>query len=68
LKNTVLLKKLEAITGFFYWDLKINSSKIYEKFKIIMIMFENNPITKLFNIKYPLIQGGMAGISESKLV
>ena len=31
-------------------------------------MFENNPLTKLLGIKYPIIQGGMAGISESKLV
>jgi len=31
-------------------------------------MFENNKITKLLGIKYPIIQGGMAGISESSLV
>lgn len=31
-------------------------------------MFENNKITKLLNIKYPIIQGGMAGVSESILV
>lgn len=31
-------------------------------------MFENNPLTKLLGIKYPIIQGGMAGISESNLV
>ncbi|OQX00746.1 hypothetical protein BWK69_00835 [Candidatus Parcubacteria bacterium A4] len=31
-------------------------------------MFENNKLTKLLNIKYPIIQGGMAGISESVLV
>jgi len=31
-------------------------------------MFENNPLVKLLNIKYPIIQGGMAGISESQLV
>lgn len=31
-------------------------------------MFENNKITKLFEIKYPIIQGGMAGVSESILV
>jgi len=31
-------------------------------------MFENNKLTKLLNIKYPIIQGGMAGISESSLV
>lgn len=31
-------------------------------------MFENNRICRLFDIKHPIIQGGMAGISESKLV
>lgn len=31
-------------------------------------MFENNKLTKLLNIKYPIIQGGMAGVSESALV
>jgi enoyl-[acyl-carrier protein] reductase II len=31
-------------------------------------MFENNKITKLFKIQYPIIQGGMAGVSESTLV
>jgi enoyl-[acyl-carrier protein] reductase II len=31
-------------------------------------MFEENPLVKLLGIKYPIIQGGMAGISESKLV
>ncbi|KPJ57589.1 hypothetical protein AMJ49_00120 [Parcubacteria bacterium DG_74_2] len=31
-------------------------------------MFENNKICQLLNIKYPIIQGGMAGISESRLV
>ncbi len=31
-------------------------------------MFEKNKITKLFNIQYPIIQGGMAGVSESTLV
>lgn len=31
-------------------------------------MFENNKITKLFKIQYPIIQGGMAGVSESILV
>ena len=31
-------------------------------------MFENNKLTKLLNIKYPIIQGGMAGVSESTLV
>jgi enoyl-[acyl-carrier protein] reductase II len=31
-------------------------------------MSENNKICQLLNIQYPIIQGGMAGISESKLV
>ncbi len=31
-------------------------------------MFENNKITKLLGIKYPIIQGGMAGVSEAVLV
>ncbi|MCK9578171.1 nitronate monooxygenase [bacterium] len=31
-------------------------------------MFENNRITKILNIKYPIIQGGMAGVSDSNLV
>ncbi len=31
-------------------------------------MFENNPLTKILGIKYPIIQGGMAGVSESGLV
>ena len=31
-------------------------------------MFENNKLTKLLNIKYPIIQGGMAGVSEANLV
>jgi len=31
-------------------------------------MFENNKLIKLLNIKYPIIQGGMAGVSESMLV
>jgi enoyl-[acyl-carrier protein] reductase II len=31
-------------------------------------MFEDNKLTKLLEIKYPIIQGGMAGISESSLV
>lgn len=31
-------------------------------------MFEGNKLSQLLNIKYPIIQGGMAGISESKLV
>jgi len=30
-------------------------------------MFENNKLTKLLRIKYPIIQGGMAGVSESAL-
>jgi len=30
-------------------------------------MFENNKLTKLLNIRYPIIQGGMAGVSESIL-
>ena len=30
-------------------------------------MFENNRLTKLLNIKYPIIQGGMAGVSEAVL-
>ncbi len=31
-------------------------------------MFENNKLTKLLGIKYPIIQGGMAGVSERSLV
>lgn len=31
-------------------------------------MFEDNKLTKLLEIKYPIIQGGMAGISEATLV
>jgi len=31
-------------------------------------MLENNKICQLLNIQYPIIQGGMAGISESQLV
>ena len=31
-------------------------------------MFEDNHLTKLLGIKYPIIQGGMAGISEANLV
>ncbi len=31
-------------------------------------MFENNKLTKALNIKYPIIQGGMAGVSEAILV
>jgi len=31
-------------------------------------MFQNNKLCQLLNIEYPIIQGGMAGISESKLV
>jgi enoyl-[acyl-carrier protein] reductase II len=31
-------------------------------------MFEENKVCQILNIKYPIIQGGMAGISESNLV
>jgi len=31
-------------------------------------MFENNSLVKLLGIQYPIIQGGMAGISEHSLV
>ena len=31
-------------------------------------MFEDNRIVQIFGIKYPIIQGGMAGISEANLV
>lgn len=31
-------------------------------------MFKNNKLTKLLGIRYPIIQGGMAGISEATLV
>ena len=31
-------------------------------------MFESNKLTQLLGIKYPIIQGGMAGVSESNLV
>lgn len=31
-------------------------------------MFKNNKLTKLLNIQYPIIQGGMAGVSEHVLV
>mgnify|MGYP001773563658 CR=1 FL=1 len=31
-------------------------------------MFENNRVCQLFGISFPVIQGGMAGISESQLV
>jgi enoyl-[acyl-carrier protein] reductase II len=31
-------------------------------------MFSDNKITKLFGIQYPIIQGGMAGVSEAVLV
>lgn len=31
-------------------------------------MFENNRLVKILGIKYPIIQGGMAGISEHNLV
>lgn len=30
-------------------------------------MFENNRLTRVLGIKYPIIQGGMAGVSESVL-
>jgi len=30
-------------------------------------MFENNKLTKVLGIKYPIIQGGMAGVSEAIL-
>ena len=30
-------------------------------------MFETNRISKLLNIKYPILQGGMAWASDSKL-
>ena len=30
-------------------------------------MFENSKLCQLFNIKYPIIQGGLAGVSESIL-
>ncbi len=31
-------------------------------------MFDNNKLTKLLNIKCPIVQGGMAGVSEANLV
>jgi len=31
-------------------------------------MFKQNKLTQLLGIKYPIIQGGMAGVSESTLV
>jgi enoyl-[acyl-carrier protein] reductase II len=31
-------------------------------------MFENNKLARLLKIKYPIIQGGMAGVSEANLV
>jgi len=31
-------------------------------------MFEQNKLTQLLGIKYPIIQGGMAGVSEAILV
>lgn len=31
-------------------------------------MFENNKFVKTFGVKYPIIQGGMAGVSEAQLV
>ena len=30
-------------------------------------MFENNPVTKLLKIKYPIIQGGMAWVADADL-
>ncbi|MDO5115279.1 MAG: nitronate monooxygenase [Synergistaceae bacterium] len=30
-------------------------------------MFENNPVTKLLKIKYPIIQGGMAWVADAEL-
>lgn len=33
-----------------------------------MMNFETNKLTQLLGIKYPIIQGGMAGVSENKLV
>ena len=30
-------------------------------------MFENNPICKLLNIKYPIFQGGMAWLGTAEL-
>lgn len=33
-----------------------------------MLMFENNNLCQLLGIKHPIIQGGMAGISEANLV
>ena len=30
-------------------------------------MFENNAITKLLKIKYPIIQGGMAWVADADL-
>lgn len=30
-------------------------------------MFEHNPVTKLLNIKYPLVQGGMAWVADADL-
>jgi len=35
--------------------------------EFIKDMFEKNKLTKLLGIKYPVIQGGMAGVSESTL-
>ncbi len=40
---------------------------IFDKRKLFMDLRENK-ICQLFGIKYPIIQGGMAGISESNLV
>jgi len=30
-------------------------------------MFENNRVTKLLNIKYPVLQGGMAWVADADL-
>lgn len=45
-------------------------SRLLEKHNIFNYkkMFENNKLVKLLNIKHPIIQGGMAGVSESVLV
>ncbi|MDI6591467.1 MAG: nitronate monooxygenase [Patescibacteria group bacterium] len=34
----------------------------------LAFMFEDNKVCQILNIKYPIIQGGMAGISEANLV
>ena len=33
----------------------------------MILMFENNRITKLLGIKYPIIQGGMAWVADADL-